>query len=643
MKNNRNKIYAFDLFDTLVHRDCNPEVVLYDWSRLCARYLKFEFSAEKIYKIRKNIERNLKKENDVQELSYDVLITNIAQELGLKDEIERREFCEHSKNWEITSEVRHLSIDQECISYVEQLVKERQHVIIISDFYASLEIISAILTKLEVIDLFDKIYVSSEYNCRKSTGDLYQYVLKDLSILPEELEMNGDNETSDFLIPQKMGIKSNLRVYKNSYPGISESDFDKKFKSFLFMNKGQLNGYGGEILLFIERLYRSLIKDGHEAALFCSREGQMIKKIFDDYQKIFYGDDFITTEYFYISRKASLAPSLKKLDEEDFATLFRQYRNISVDDLLSSIGLSNIADILKDSGLKGDSIISREKNDANLARLKSSQVFSYEYEKRRTDQAKYFEQYTESLFRPNKNNEIAIVDIGWKGTIQDCLQRMVRDKYIIKGYYLGLITNEFECINLNNKKGILFSDYPERSSFFSILSSHYMFYERIFVANHGPVIGYKEDSGHIVQPIIDDRDQELKLFQFLKKDQSELLITVNKVAKLYANTYKEVDNDLDRIVKSSLWRQCVYSARNWRILIESRNVSRENFGNISTNGKELNPKEKKHSESEVLYADYIFRFLDKLHLRFLYPLAEIYGRCAYMLKLLTLSRSRGVR
>ena len=48
-------------FDTIVHRDCNPEIILFKWAKEVSCYLRFSISPSVIYQIRKKIETEKKK------------------------------------------------------------------------------------------------------------------------------------------------------------------------------------------------------------------------------------------------------------------------------------------------------------------------------------------------------------------------------------------------------------------------------------------------------------------------------------------------------------------------------------------------------------------------------------------------------
>ena len=75
--------------------------------------------------------------------------------------------------------------------------------------------------------------------------------------------------------------------------------------------------------------------------LFCSREGQLLKELFDLYQSTFLHKNKIQTYYFYVSRRSTLIPSLTNPDVEDFDIIFRQYKKISLENFLLNLNFSD--------------------------------------------------------------------------------------------------------------------------------------------------------------------------------------------------------------------------------------------------------------------------------------------------------------
>lgn len=630
------EIYAYDLFDTIVHRNCHPDVVLFEWSKKVSRYLRFLFSPKEIYDLRKKTENEIKK-NGKEEATYEQLMMQLCDCLKIEQGLEK-EFIENATKWEIEVELRHLSVDSVCLKEIVALKEKGYTVIIISDFYASRFILQSILERLSVYPYIDKLYVSSEYGKRKSTGNLYKYVLHDLELTPEKLYMTGDDRISDVEIPERLGIKTKYRPYRQLYKKDSEADFNNKYKKVLFHStiKTGVEVYAGEILFFVDKLYEQLIQEGFSTVAFCSREGQLIKKFFDIYQKKTYGDEYIKTKYLYVSRKAILAPSLKNLSEEKFESLFRQYKEILVCDFLNSLGMKDekYVNILKKSGVEMNDVITSSVDDPILKKIRSCEKFVTLYDEYRSYQKKLFVQYLTGLELVN-NNKIAVVDIGWKGTIQDCIQKILGNQIVVKGYYLGLISQEFECVNLENKKGVLFSDYPDKCLNYELLQYGHIFYERIFAADHGPVQGYTLDESGEVLPEIDNDKDQLTLFKYMKDYQKYLEKSFAELVDLYSKSYYLPKDRYNLMIKSTLWRQCVISPKLWNVVIQSRASAHENFGNISVNGKEnlTRIKVHKNEKKKFFYVDYAYRILDRYHLKLLNPIAALYCRMIYLIKL----------
>ena len=126
-----------------------------------------------------------------------------------------------------------------------------------------------------------------------------------------------------------------------------------------------------------------MITDGIETVLFCSREGQLMKKMFDDYQMIFFQKKLIKTEYFYVSRKATFLPTFKEFDNENFEILFRQIQQLKIGDFLSNIGFDNdeISSVCSDIETDVTEYITKDFNDELRKKLSNSQMFIRYYNK----------------------------------------------------------------------------------------------------------------------------------------------------------------------------------------------------------------------------------------------------------------------
>lgn len=634
------KIYAYDFFDTIVHRDCHPEKILFQWSKNMSLFLKFIISPSDLYQIRKEAEKRLKASNDIEEPLYEDLIKSIYDRLRSLQNVDTsvEEFLDYSYSQEFEIERSHLYLDECC---TQEIIKHKMNgdtIVLISDFYLGKCFIQEILKELKFEGFFTEMFVSSDLNRRKATGKLYKYVLEYLKIQPEAMFMQGDNYKSDVIMPQQFGICAKWRRYDNPYHEMSDGNLKRKVKEILFSGgeENALSGYAGEMAYFVSELYRRLCRNGDKKVLFCSREGQLLKKMFDIYQIKVWGKKVIESKYFYVSRRATILPSLDEFDCEEFKMIFRQFKKLKVKDFLQSIGFldNEMEFVCKEIEVSMDSEISIDKENSVYIKLLNNSIFLNMYNKKRHDQKAAFYKYLHELGYSLTNEKIVIVDIGWKGTIQDCIQRALPRDCVVEGYYFGLRTEEFGCMNEERKHGILFSDYPQKCENYGIFEYNYMFYERIFAADHGPVIGYCVKDEKIV-PIINNKEEEVMLYNYMKPFQANLLSAFEKVLEQFSNSCWEAYERYDLMTKNFLWKQCVYFPKIWKIEKNARNKSRENFGDISKNEEKRSKKIsiKQIKKAEFFFVDYSFRLLEKCHLGGLSALAEIYCRLVYLIKL----------
>lgn len=630
------KIYAYDFFDTVVHRNCHPEKILFQWSRQVSLFLNFIISPGDLYSLRKKTEKELKAVNGIEEAKYEKLIRNIYEKLE-NINISFVDFYTYCYRCELNVELSHLYLDKNCIQEIIDCKEAGKKIILISDFYLGKTFIQSILKKLKVEEYFSEIFVSSDLNKRKSTGSLYKYVLEYFKIDPDELFMQGDNYRSDVLIPQQLKIYSNHRKYENPYDVMDIKKIERETKRILFSNADEnaLSGYAGEMVYFISTLYKELCQAGVEKVLFCSREGQLLKKLFDIYQVKTWGKVRIESLYFYVSRKATILPSLGEFNLEKFDMIFRQFENLKIKDFLKSIGFdeNEIIQICDEIKVFPEEEFSIDNETIVYKRLLLNRNFLHMYDTKRDMQKALFCRYLKELGYSLENEKITIVDIGWKGTIQDCIQRCLPEGCIVEGYYLGLRTSEFGCINSDLKHGLLFTDYPKKCKNYTMFEHGYMFYERIFSADHGPVLGYRLENEKVV-PIINNAPEEMVLYNYIKPYQDNLSAAFEKILALFLDSQWEAYELYDLMAHNFLWKQCVYFPKIWKIEKKARDKSRENFGDISKNEKLK--KERVGSEQlkkvDFLFVDYTFRLLEKFHLNIFAPLGEAYCRIVYLIK-----------
>lgn len=626
----KTKTVAFDFFDTVVHRNCHPEQTLYQWAKEMALELNFDVFPSILYQIRKSVENN--KELGTEEMCYIDLLSGIYDKI--KDKIKiisKEEFIHRAKTLELKIELQHIYLDSEIKEVLKKLKSDSKQIILVSDFYTDKELIETILKKFEIFDYFSSIYISSEKACRKSTGNLYKLILKELGLNPIDITMIGDNYKSDYEVPRSLGLNAIYRQYIDKNITVTEKELVRLYNQILFSNskKAPFNIFLADIVFFISKLHKKMIQDDVQIALFCSREGQLLKRLFDIYQDTFFGENQkICTEYFYVSRRSTLYSSFTSLENEEFEMIFRQYKKITLQNFLLNLNFANneITLICKDLKEKPTYVLTVD--DHLLEKLKKHPQFITKFNKEKKD-SQLLRDYIERLTK--NQNEVYLVDVGWKGTIQDSIKKALPDKRIV-GYYLGLMLNVYSVENKTDKTGLLFSDYPNKSKFYDIVSRNFEFYEDIFVADHGPVLKYKKDSEII--PILEDDKKHVSIYQAVKDYQEELVFGFSEILEVYKKMKFLPFEQKNLWLMMSLKKECIYIPKLQSFSESLKEKVVENFGEIvtlKTTKKSL--KTLLREKSDLLWVDFVYRLFGGVNFLFI---PELYTRVIFLLKYLDL-------
>lgn len=626
----KTKIVAFDFFDTVVHRNCHPEQTLYQWAKEMALELNFDVSPAILYKVRKSVEND--KELGTEEMCYLDLLSGIYDKI--KDKIKiisKEEFIHRAKILELKIELQHIYLDSEIQEVLKRLKSDSKQIILVSDFYTDKELIETVLKKFEILDYFSSIYISSEKACRKSTGNLYKLILKELGLKPIEITMIGDNYKSDYEVPRSLGLNAIYRQYIDKNTTVAEKELVKLYNQILFSNskKAPFNIFLADIVFFISKLHKKMIQDDVQIALFCSREGQLLKRLFDRYQDTFFEkNQKICTEYFYVSRRSTLYSSFTSLEDEEFEMIFRQYKKITLQNFLLNLNFSDNEIILICQDLKEKPTYVLTVDDHLLEKLKKHPQFITKFNKEKKD-SQLLRDYIERLTK--NQHEVYLVDVGWKGTIQDSIKKALPDKRIV-GYYLGLMLNVYSVENKTDKTGLLFSDYPNKSEFYDIVSRNFEFYEDIFVADHGPVLKYKKDSEII--PILEDDKKHVSIYQAVKDYQEELVFGFSEILEAYKKMKFLPFEQKNLWLMMSLKKECIYIPKLQSFSESLKEKVVENFGEIvtlKTTKKSL--KTLLREKSDLLWVDFVYRLFGGVNFLFI---PELYTRVIFLLKYLDL-------
>lgn len=532
-------VIGLDCFDTLVHRRCDPEEVLFKWSKNISEYVDFKYEPEQIYSLRKKSE--YQKKRKTEEISYEELMKTVYSSMKLK--ITFKQFYEYAKKVELQIEQEYLEKDEEVMELLKELSDYR--LVIVSDFYFGKEMLSELLQEMKMPVKFENIYVSSDIGARKSSGNLFRYVLEDLQIDSAQMLFIGDNIVSDIEKPESLGIS--VCYKKNNITRkapVAKGKLWQMVKGQMIVTKQSelLNGYIAPMIVFCDNLYREIVRNQICDIFFLSREGQRLKQLFDLYLESLQTEKKITTHYLYISRKAAAIASLEDAEKESFQGILSDKNEYTVRSYLDFIGIdkTTIKMILNQTQLSGDDIVlSYGVKQRAYTLLQNCPAYSEEYNRIRTEQKKMILEYFSKFSVDFPKKGLTIVDVGWKGSIQDKLRKLFPENVIIQGYYMGIYDNNpfvEECLTAENnrKSGLVFSTSPRPNKEYYAYRKNRILWEFVLAADHGPVDGYYRNSENDkVEPRIGYNVQDQKNYAYIAPLWSRTMVNFKTILQCF--------------------------------------------------------------------------------------------------------------
>lgn len=519
----KNVIFV-DCFDTLVYRRCSPDSVLKRWFYLIAEKYDIDvLKVKEIWELSTETNRLIKEELSFKTVAYNIFSRIQYFQKELHDFNECYTFLLDTY---VKIELDVLVVNNELCSILKDAKTKGKKIYLVSDFYMPKEFFECVFQKFNIREVFDEMYISSDVGYRKSSGSMYEWLLKEMSLNVHNVLMIGDNEISDYQRPGEKGISAyKIKItHSKCEKTINEKlmeIFEKQFKENPFSN------CGFSLYLFMRELIDYVEKNKVKDLYFCSREGEFFKKIFD--LLIQQNGISIRTHYLLVSRKSTFLPSLNKdIKKEKFETLKKSTADcLSLSEFVTALGLQcRDYSLYKHTDM--EKVIPHFWESKEFDSLKNDSKFSEKYEKAVISEKKEFEQYLESIGIRKDNKNINIVDIGWKGTIQDNLYNYFEENMTINGLYYGIEGDVFTSFH-NKKYGLVYSDVPIKNEYFSIYSTNHRMLERLLQASHGTANCYRE--GKCI--LAEFGEEEKKLYDLMRENKKCICETISTLNEIF--------------------------------------------------------------------------------------------------------------
>jgi HAD superfamily hydrolase (TIGR01549 family) len=341
---------------------------------------------------------------------------------------------------------------------------------LISDMYLPACVIEQMLAKAGYDD-YQELFVSSEYGCRKHSGDLYDVVLNRVGLAPRNLLHVGDNKRTDIEKAEARGIRAfrwssaiewmrSNPIYEKIYaPRVGAGEkarsaiagvtalglFDAPAppESFTSLSGGQAENLGYAVLGpivtgYMTWLGREARRDAISDLYFMAREGWVLKEAFN----ILHEDDETLPKgkYLYGSRRAIRLASCRNRGDIMAMASAPYDPGISLDGLLHArfgIDLTpERAQLLAKQEIHYLARpLERSFDDQNLWRRTCRALTEDILENAAVERGAYEHYLAESSFYTSENP--ALVDLGWKANIQGALGSLTSRS--LTGYYYATL------------------------------------------------------------------------------------------------------------------------------------------------------------------------------------------------------------
>lgn len=462
------KLKTVDVWDTLLRRDCHPECI------------KLATAAHVYFELPGKFKKNYQQYWDLYRARVDteVRLAKAAREAGQDEEYEivqvlkewlaevlelpcAENLAERFAEYELSIETKRTHIDPD----IEDFLKEYSagKTLFLSDFYMNSEMLKQLLEQKGVSHLYDDGISSCDVGLNKRSGTLFKYVHDLYGVSPSEHVHIGDHPWSDVEAPQKLGITGILFSPSESHAARHQRESLFVSREALFEHLRQLSvKAAASTPLALEKTGIAAFRFGVEAAplfigfalwiaeqaitqrlnrvFFLTREGEFFlriyKVLFPDNQH--FGHQLPAVAELEVSRLSTFVASMDEPSIDELNRIWRLNQSQRVSGLFSSLGLdySDFTDIMSEVGLNGSDVIDAPQNSIPLSKLIRSGAFKDAVNQKIVEQRELLVEYLKYK-GVNAGEQIGIVDIGWRGTIQDNLAR-IESTTRFHGMYIGL-------------------------------------------------------------------------------------------------------------------------------------------------------------------------------------------------------------
>jgi hypothetical protein len=363
---------------------------------------------------------------------------------------------------------------------------------------------------------------SCDAGFNKRSGQLFRHVHELHGVSPGEHVHVGDNPWSDVESPRKVGVTSLHFLPEAAHAERMERERLFSSREALFErvrcecstlaertsdgmpDNKQAAAYrlGAEaaplFIGFALWIAEQAVVEKLDRIYFLTREGEFFYQVFSALlpQGKFFGHNLPPCDVLAVSRLATFVASMQHVSIEEMARIWTLFKSQSISGLFTTLGLDvgDFAAVLDGIGLKVDDVADDPLNLPVLKQLFQTEPFVNAVKHSISSQKDMvFDYLKHNGLRPN--NRVGVVDIGWRGTIQDNLAILMPHTHL-HGIYLGLrrLINPQPC---NVSKSAYGPDENRSPEFFNLFEN-FAALELLCSSAKGSVAGFRRIDGKVI-------------------------------------------------------------------------------------------------------------------------------------------------
>ena len=568
------KLRTIDVWDTLLRRDCHPECIkLATAQHLFLGWtdqIKPEFrEGWALYKARLEAEHTLAEHAKTSGKDDEYEITNVLTQwaktvffgpIPVDLPVRLAEF-------ELSVEIARSYADPDISHFLSS--HEAEKTLFLSDFYMNAEMLGRLLAAKGLDTLVAEGLSSCDVGLNKRSGQIFRHLHSLHAVSPDQHVHIGDNEWSDVSSPRALGVNAlhylpesahTARLAREHLFSSRDALFDhlRRDGSALARDAGKglpvkqaaalcLGAEAAPLFIgFALWIAEQTILQKLDRLYFFTREGEFFHKVFCALfpQGRLSGHVLPPADILAVSRLSTFAPSMKDASIQELSRIWSLFKVQSVSGLFTTLGLDigKFSELLDTLGLKETDVIRDPENSPVLRQLFETPAFVEAVKNALASQASLLKSYLRQS-GVNAGERFGIVDIGWRGTIQDNISVLVPDAHF-HGMYLGLRP----VINAQpgNATKAAFGPDENTSSEPSALFTNFAAMELLCNSPYGSVVGYTLEDGRTAPQRQVDQGENTAYCEFSGPFQEGVLLA-SQHWQSYLERYVVSSNELHKM------------------------------------------------------------------------------------------------